>query len=93
MAHVEWRERRLVLLFLFQVATLLVVALVPFGFDRPSSLWLDFGHLLGLAALYLAAWLYGVALSVALRRWRVLAGQIALPASFAALALTGVLGV
>jgi hypothetical protein len=90
--HAESRERRLGLLLGFQFVALLVAALVPFGFDHPSSWGLDFDHFLGLGALYLAAWLYGLALSVSLRRWLLLAGQIALPASFAALALTGVLG-
>lgn len=87
------RERRLGLLLGFQVVALLLAALVPFGFDHPSSWGLDFEHFLGLGALYLVAWLWGLALSVSLRRWRILAGQLALPASFAALALTGALGV
>lgn len=92
-ARVESRERRLGLVFGFQVLALFVVAFVPFGFDHPSRFGLDFEHFLGLAALYLVAWIWGVALSVSLRRRWLLVGQIVLPASFAALALTGVLGV
>lgn len=87
------RRRRLALLLAFQIVALLAAAFVPFGFDHPSSWGLDFEHFLGLAALYMAAWLYGLTLSVSLRRWRILAVQLVLPVSFAALALTGVLGV
>lgn len=89
----ESRERRLGLLFGFQLAALLVAAFVPFGFDHPSSWGLDFDHFLGLGVLYLVTWLYGLTLSFSLRRWWIFAGQIALPASFAVLAVSGLLGV
>lgn len=87
------RERRLVLLLWFPVVAVLVAAFVPFGFDHPSSWGLDFEHFPVLTAPYLAAWLYGLTQSVSLRRWRHLAAQLALPASFAALAVSGLLGV
>jgi hypothetical protein len=61
----------------------LAAVFVPFGFDVPSSWGLDFGHFLVLAGLYLCAWLYGLALAIALRRWRLLVGQLAVPALLA----------
>jgi hypothetical protein len=86
----EWMLKPLLAL---QVTCALVAVLVPFGFDKPSTLGLDFGHLLALAALYLVAFLSGLVLAARLRRWKVLVGELALPAALIGLVLTGVLGV
>jgi hypothetical protein len=80
-------------LFALQVLCALVAALVPFGFDHPSSWGLDFGHLLLLAALYAVALLSGLMLAAKLRRWRVLAGELALPIALTWLVVTGALAV
>lgn len=85
-------ERMLALLLCFQVAALLVAAFVPFGFDHSSSWGLDFGHFLVLAGLYLVALLSGLTMSARRRRWWLLAGELALPAAFVAVLLTGALG-
>lgn len=83
-----WRIR---LLLSVQVAALLVAAFVPFGFDHPSSLGLDFGHFLLLGVVYLGAWLGGLVLAVRARQWGAFAAQIALLACFAAHFLWGAL--
>ena len=87
------REPRLLALVGLQMAVVLAAVLVPVGFDKPSSLGLDFGHLLLLGVLYVGAWLYGLGLSIVLRRWILLVGQLMLPAALAVLAFGGALGV
>ncbi|NOT31627.1 MAG: hypothetical protein HOP15_14365 [Planctomycetes bacterium] len=81
--------RRLLGLLLFQLAALAVALFVPFGFDRPSALGLDFGHLLVLAALYGVAAILGVLAAVGQRRWLALVFQLALPVLFILLAASG----
>jgi hypothetical protein len=88
----EARAHRVLLLLAAQVALLLAAVLLPFGFDRPSGLGLDFGHLLVLLALYTLVWVRGLWLALALRRFVLAFVQIALPASFVVLALPAGLG-
>ncbi|MBI2826370.1 MAG: hypothetical protein HYX69_16965 [Planctomycetia bacterium] len=58
-----------------QACAALVMAVVPFGFDIPSSLGLDFGHFLLVAAIYLLALAYGTIASIATRQWGALLAQ------------------
>jgi len=83
----------LALLFAVQVLCVLAATLLPFGFDHPSRLGLDFGHLLALAALYVAVLLAGLVLAARARRWKLLLGELALPGLLAGLVLSGALGV
>jgi hypothetical protein len=69
----------LALLFSVQVLCVSAAALLPFGFDHPSSLGLHFGHLLALASAYLVALLAGLVLAARRRRWKLLLGELALP--------------
>jgi hypothetical protein len=85
------RRRRLGFALALEVGALLVALFVPFGFDHPSSWGLDFGHFLMLGAVFAAAWLYGLYLSIRLRLWLVLAGQVMVPVAFVVLAINGVL--
>lgn len=80
------------ILFSLQVICGLVGVLVPFGFDKPSSWGLDFGHLLLLGALYLVALLAGLGLAARRRRWGILAGELALTAGLTWLVFSGALG-
>jgi len=81
--------RLLTILVAIQVAAVLVAIFVPFGFDHPSELGLDFGHLLVLATVYGCAFLVGLATSAARRRWLALALQLAPPTLLVALAASG----
>lgn len=81
----------LALLMCLQVACVLIACFVPFGFDHPSSWGLDFGHLLLLAALYMALLLTGLSLAVRRRRWLFVVAELALPGVYAWLGLTGAL--
>jgi hypothetical protein len=83
-------ERDLPALLAFQVAAFLTALLVPFGFDRPSALGLDFAHLLALGALYGVAAVLGALAAARQRRWKPLAFQLVLPALFVLLAAAGV---
>lgn len=76
-------------LMVFQLAAAVVVLAVPFGFDHPSDWGLDFGHLLILLVLYVAAFLTGIAAAVGSRSWRSLAAQVMLPAAILALVASG----
>lgn len=75
-----------------QVAAFLAALFLPFGFDHPSALGLDFGHLLLLAAVETVALVAGLALALAARRWTLCAFQLALPALYIALLAAGVVG-
>lgn len=91
-ARREARARRLLVLLGVQVALLLAAVLLPFGFDRPSRLGLDFGHLLVLLGVYALVWVSGLVLAIGLRRIGLALVQVALPASFVVLALPAGLG-
>ena len=72
-------SRFLVACLVVQAVALLVAWLVPFGFDKPSSWGLDFGHFLLVAALYGTALIAGI-VAVAIRKsWKILLLQIAIP--------------
>jgi hypothetical protein len=73
----------------FQVCATAAVTFLPFGFDVPSELGLDFGHFLALGALYSAALLIGTSAAFLARNWASLAIQLALPAMLAALLASG----
>ena len=59
-----------------QPACLLVILFVPFGFDKPSSWGLDFGHLLIVAGAYILSLLCGVVNAGIQKRWNLLAVQL-----------------
>jgi hypothetical protein len=69
----------------------LVALFVPFGFDHPSSLGLDFGHFLLVLALYLILLVGGLIAAVKRRNWLLLGLQIATPCVIFGLAVAGVL--
>ena len=52
MAATERKVLRWQVPFGFQVVLVCVMRFVPFGFDHPSSLGLDFGHFLIVSALF-----------------------------------------
>jgi hypothetical protein len=60
-----------------QVIALLALTLLPFGFDRPSELGLDFNSFLAGALIYLMALVLGVGVSIAMKRWWFAAMQMA----------------
>ena len=72
-----------------QAAVFLAVVFLPFGFDHPSKLGLDFGHLLLLGALDASALFLGLTLAFATRRWMTCAFQLGLPALFFLLVASG----
>lgn len=59
-----------------QLGCILFLVIAPFGFDKPSSWGLDFGHLLLVGALYGITFLWGVVLSAIKRHWSLLGAQI-----------------
>lgn len=61
-----------------QAALLLFAAVAPFGFDKPSSWGLDFGHFLLLASVFGILALVGLIGALALRKWKWLGVQAAL---------------
>ena len=71
-----------------QAVSVTAIIFLPFGFDHPSSLGLDFDHLVIALGVYAAAFLTGLILSVAQRRWIFLAIQLI----FAAVVLGSFLG-
>ena len=87
------RAHLLVWLLLFQSAALAMVVFVPFGFDRPSPLGLDFTHMLVLATLYGVAAILGSFTAMQQRRWLALAFQIAMPVAFVLLLAAGSLAI
>jgi hypothetical protein len=64
-----------------QVALIVAFLVLPTGFDHPSSLGLDFGHLLIGAVLYVAMLIAGLIAAGARRRWPIFGLQIAAPAA------------
>ena len=62
---------------IFQGLAIAVTFLVPFGFDHPSSLGLDFGHFLLLLFVYALALLVGVIVTGVYHRNSLAVGQIA----------------
>ena len=62
-----------------QAVAILVAWLVPFGFDKPSSWGLDFGHLLLVVALYGTAFIAGIVAAVMRNRLRIVLLQVAIP--------------
>jgi hypothetical protein len=79
--------------FLAAQALLIVVVLcVPFGFDHPSALGLDFGHLLLVAALYALLLIAGLAAAIQRREWRLLWTQVLAPCVVLGLGAAGLLG-
>ncbi|HEX5052042.1 MAG TPA: hypothetical protein VFZ65_09740 [Planctomycetota bacterium] len=70
-----------------QVLAAAIGAFVPFGFDRPSELGLDFGHLLVLMVVYGTALLLGLLVAAVQRRWAVALLQLALAAATCWLAM------
>lgn len=85
--------RGLLGLVLFQLAAVAVALFVPFGFDHPSALGLDFEHFLVLLSLYGLAALLGIIAAARRRRWSALALQLALPAVLALLVFSGRLAI
>ena len=75
-----------------QVAVFLAVLFLPIGFDHPSKLGLDFGHLLLFGALHASALFLGLTLAFATRRWLTCAFQLGLPALFFLLVAEGLAG-
>jgi hypothetical protein len=72
------RERANLLWFIAPIQLLLFVAVftLPFGFDKKSSLGLDFGHLLLFAAVYVTAVLFGLSYAAFSARWRWFGAQL-----------------
>jgi hypothetical protein len=68
----------LIVFILIQFIALLVLALVPFGFDHPSSFGLDYLDFLMVALFYCLALLCGVTVSIAAKRWWIAAAQFAI---------------
>jgi len=69
-----------------QAILLLVMAFVPFGFDRPSSWGLDFGHLLMFGGAYTFMLVVGLIVAAIQKNKAELLGQLVGPL------LAGVLG-
>lgn len=61
-----------------QAAAIAVAFFVPFGFDKPSSLGLDFGHLLLLLGFYALSLLFGVVIACCDRKFAWAGAQVAL---------------
>ena len=55
-----------------QVVAIAIANLLPFGFDHPSSLGLDYDHLVKVYTVYLLACLVAVVSSVVERRWMII---------------------
>lgn len=52
-----------------QLIFILLLAFLPFGFDHPSELGLDFGHFLMFLAGYGTVWLCGMILAGVNKQW------------------------
>ena len=74
-----------------QTLLALIALFVPFGFDHPSAWGLDFGHLLGVLALYVLLLVGGLVAAVKRRNWPVLGLQILTPTVIFTLGVLGVL--
>jgi hypothetical protein len=70
--------KRLFLLVAVQFIFLLILAFVPFGFDKPSAFGLDLDHFLFFVFLYCITTAIGVAIAIGLRRWWAITAQLAL---------------
>jgi ABC-type Fe3+-siderophore transport system permease subunit len=72
------KKRRTTALFVMVIAILIqfvmmaLIRLLPFGFDHPSSLGLDFGHLIMCGCGYVVALLVGAVASIVARQWPIL---------------------
>jgi hypothetical protein len=64
---------------------------LPFGFDHPSSLGLDFGHFLLILSLYAIALAVGVVIAFATRRFLLAFVQLAVPVVIVFLGFAGIL--
>jgi hypothetical protein len=74
-----------------QAAAGAIALCLPFGFDHPSSLGLDFGHFLLLLAAYVVALLVGVVAAFMRRKFFLAFLQMAVPCGIAILGFAGVL--
>jgi len=59
-----------------QIVAIVAAVCLPFGFDKRSSLGLDFEHLMLVAGVYTLACILGCAFAAALRKWMLLLVQI-----------------
>jgi hypothetical protein len=76
-----------------QAAAIGMVLCLPFGFDHPSSLGLDFRHFLLLLTVYVIALLVGVIAAFARRKFLLAFLQIVVPCGVAILGFAGILNI
>jgi hypothetical protein len=75
----------------FQAAAITLAFCLPFGFDHPSSLGLDFGHFLLLLVAYVIALLIGVIAAHVRRKYMLAFIQLATPCVIAILGFAGII--
>ncbi len=78
-----------IIAMVFQVVAAAVALLIPFGFDHPSSLGLDFDHFLWVLVAYSLALLIGVVASSVSKLWGALIMQLLIPIVIVALVYAG----
>ena len=61
---------------LTQALAVAAAVFLPFGFDHPSTLCLDFKHLIALLGVCCFSVLIGIMISIAQRRWMILTVQL-----------------
>ena len=76
-----------------QAVAIALALCMPFGFDHPSSLGLDFGHFLLLLSVYVIALLVGVIAAFMRRKFLLAFLQIAIPFGIAILGFAGILNI
>jgi hypothetical protein len=77
----------------FQGFAVAIALFLPFGFDHPSSLGLDFGHFLLVLSLYAVALIVGVVIAFATHRYLLAVIQLAVPAVIFFLGFVGLLNI
>jgi hypothetical protein len=75
----------------FQTVLVAMALFLPFGFDRPSSIGLDYGHFLLLLSLYVVALVVGVIATFSTRRYLLAISQLSVPVVITWLGFAGIL--
>lgn len=83
----------LVISLVLQGVAILIALFVPFGFDHPSSLGLDFDHFIILFAIHSIVLIIGIVAAMVSQRFGLAFGQLAVTGILVFLGFTGWLGI
>jgi hypothetical protein len=76
-----------------EALTMAALAFLPFGFDHPSELGLDFWHIMLVAAIHVVALLVGIIVAIKAKQPRLAIAQFAATLLFCLLVVCGVINI